>query len=60
MADITKCNDSDCPLRENCYRFTAKESDWQYYFMNSLRVEEKDTCNYYWETKEKNKTTTND
>ena len=23
MSDITKCEGTDCPLKENCFRFTA-------------------------------------
>ena len=33
MADITKCTGAGCPLKENCYRYTAKETPhWQSYF----------------------------
>lgn len=32
MTDITKCSGEGCPLKETCYRFTAKASDWQSWF----------------------------
>jgi hypothetical protein len=46
MADITKCNGGDCPVKESCYRFTAEASDYQYYFMG---IPFKDgECEMYW------------
>jgi len=33
MTDITKCRNDTCPMRENCYRFTAKDSLMQSYSM---------------------------
>ena len=32
MADITKCKGTRCPVREDCYRYTAPASDWQSWF----------------------------
>ena len=33
MADITMCDGGPCPLKANCYRFTApKNPHWQAYF----------------------------
>lgn len=33
MSDITMCYGTHCPLREECYRYTAKPSSvWQSYF----------------------------
>lgn len=30
MADITKCTNSECELKEHCYRWTAKSNEyWQ-------------------------------
>lgn len=47
MADITKCEDKDCPMKESCYRFTAKAKDfWQSYFMESPR--KGNECDMYW------------
>ena len=47
MADITKCDGKDCPVKESCYRFTAKASDYQYYFIESPIKDGK--CEMYWE-----------
>jgi hypothetical protein len=36
MADITMCLGTDCPHKENCYRFTAKPNEYrQAYFTES-------------------------
>ena len=30
MSDISKCNGEGCPLKKNCYRFTATSNEyWQ-------------------------------
>ena len=44
--DITKCCGGDCPAKENCYRHTAKASDYQSYFMNPPYKDGK--CDHYW------------
>ena len=31
--DITMCPGTNCPQKEKCYRFTAKPSDYQSYFI---------------------------
>ena len=46
MAVITKCHGNDCPVKENCYRFTAEEVWRQSYFMEvPFRDGE---CKMYW------------
>lgn len=46
MPDITMCLGTDCRAKEKCYRFTAKPSDYQSYFMKPPIKEGK--CEYYW------------
>ena len=29
MPDITKCSNESCPLKESCYRWTSKPSEFQ-------------------------------
>jgi hypothetical protein len=51
MADITMCPGTDCPVRETCYRFTAKPSEHrQSYFFQPPGGQEdgKFTCEMYW------------
>ncbi len=50
MPDITMCTDHYCKLKETCYRYTAKPSDYQSYFMSSPKDEDGE-CRYYWEVK---------
>jgi len=47
MADITMCTGDDCPLKENCYRFTAEASKYlqSYFFTPPF---ENNTCEMYW------------
>ena len=54
MADISKCLGTDCPKKENCYRFTAPNSYLQSYF-SKPPIKENGECEYYWPLKpEKN------
>jgi hypothetical protein len=46
MADITKCKGQNCPIKDQCYRYTAKDSIWQSYFMESPINDDK--CDMYW------------
>lgn len=46
MADITKCDGSKCSIKESCYRFTAKASNYQSYFAESPIKDGE--CEMYW------------
>ena len=46
MSDITKCKGINCPIKEKCKRYTAKESMLQSYFMESPIKDNK--CDMYW------------
>lgn len=47
MSDITKCEGTGCPHKENCYRFTATPHEFrQSYFVESPIKDGK--CEYYW------------
>lgn len=47
MADITMCNGGDCPVKDKCYRFTAKPSEFrQSYFLNTPFKDDK--CDMFW------------
>jgi hypothetical protein len=46
MPDITKCLGTDCPLKEQCYRFTSKADEYQAFF---VEVPYKDgKCEMFW------------
>ena len=46
MADISKCQDTDCPSKDFCHRFTAPNGMWQY-FHNFNREEDEDNCSHF-------------
>jgi hypothetical protein len=51
MPDISMCKNIHCPLKETCYRFTAKPSEYiQSYsdFAPRITKEGKVVCEYYW------------
>lgn len=47
MPDIAMCNGYDCSIKETCYRYTAKPSEWiQNYFLRDPR-ETDGSCNHF-------------
>ena len=44
--DITMCMGTNCPDKQKCYRYTAKPSDYQSYFINPPIKDGK--CEMYW------------
>lgn len=52
MSDISKCSGEGCPLKEECYRFTAPANEfWQSYFTTVPYDKEKKECEYLWKRK---------
>jgi hypothetical protein len=50
MPDITMCEGTGCPVKDECYRFTANPSDYQSYFVDPPIKDGK--CEMYWGTKQ--------
>lgn len=48
MPDISMCKGTGCPVKKECYRFTAKPSDYQSYFVTPP-LEEDGTCKRFME-----------
>jgi hypothetical protein len=46
MSDITMCKGTGCPFKEGCFRYTAKPSEYQWFFKTPPFKE--DTCEMYW------------
>ena len=47
MPDITMCSGEGCPVKESCYRFTAKPNEYrQSYFVEPPIKDGK--CDHYW------------
>lgn len=52
MSDITKCYWEWCPLKENCYRYTAKRDELcQVYFIG---IPFKNECEFFWDNNNSN------
>jgi len=52
MPDMSMCEGTDCPLKETCYRYTAKANEFrQSYLFDVPFDKEKEKCNFYWPTK---------
>jgi len=53
--DITMCKgqseDFDCPLKEKCYRHTAKADEYQSFFYGVPYNKDKHKCEHFWEDK---------
>lgn len=45
MPDITMCTGEGCPLKQTCWRYIAKPSEWQCYFTEVPLKDGK--CDYY-------------
>ena len=48
MADITKCTGENCPLKDRCYRFTAKADEYRQAYFGAPPIKE-GKCEYFWE-----------
>lgn len=48
MADITKCKGINCEIKESCYRYTAKESNYSQAYFVEVPIKENGECEYYW------------
>ena len=49
LSDITMCSGKGCGAKETCYRYIAKPSIRQSYFMKPPFTDE--GCEYYWNKK---------
>lgn len=67
MADITMCFGGGCPMKEQCYRYTAKPDKYrqsyfvglpylQLFFNNGEIIENEDPtqCKQFWDNKKQN------
>jgi hypothetical protein len=45
--DISKCSGKDCPLKENCYRFTVKSDDLHQSYFTEPPIKD-GKCEMYW------------
>jgi len=53
MADISKCFGTGCPVKEKCYRYTARANEFRQSYVaywKHLAV-----CDYFWDNKKQKK-----
>ena len=55
MADITKCEDTLCPSKQTCYRYTAPASEHYQSYGKFNREEDAYNCDMYWNNKPNDK-----
>ena len=51
MADITKCEGNNCPVKSNCYRYTALEDKFRQSYFVTTPIEINNniySCKRYW------------
>ena len=48
MPDISLCRNTNCPLRNNCYRFTAKPDEFRQAYGSFTYDYETKSCDHYW------------
>lgn len=51
MPDISKCPGDMCPLKDHCYRFTAKDSPYAQTYLTEAPYKLENytfTCDYIW------------
>jgi hypothetical protein len=50
MADITKCNNGNCKIKDNCYRYTALDGKYQSYFAEwNKDIKNAADCKFFWD-----------
>ena len=58
MPDISMCKNTECPLKNTCYRFIATPSEYLQSY-GDFKYDEKNGCDYYWKIDKKNEIQTN-
>ena len=59
MADISKCEGKGCPIKDKCYRFTAKANDfyqaWIYQLEGETDGSQGEDCAMFMEVKDEHR-----
>jgi len=48
MADISKCNNQQCPSKDYCYRFTATPSKFMQSYADFSPEDDETSCSHFW------------
>lgn len=51
MADITMCDNNNCTLKEDCYRFTAPANKYRQSYFAENPKQKDGVCEEYWSNK---------
>ena len=49
MPDISMCSGLKCPLKDKCYRKTAKPNPYRQSMFSKPPVKEDNSCDYFWD-----------
>lgn len=49
MPDISMCKGDGCPIKQDCYRFTARPSEFYQSYFAVVPYDKKTGCDHYWE-----------
>ena len=47
MPDITMCKGDGCPVKETCYRYTAKPNEYRQSYFVEVPYKD-DVCDHFW------------
>lgn len=47
MADITMCQDKQCPRKAECYRYTANPNPYRQSYFCTSPLQENEECEYF-------------
>lgn len=51
MADITMCDNKNCTLRHECYRFTAPVNEYRQSYFAKTPKQKEGLCEEFWNNK---------
>lgn len=54
MPDITMCSGLKCPLKEKCYRYTAKPKLLYQSYFGDAPINKNGECDYFWSNENNN------
>ena len=53
MPDISMCAGGNCPKKQDCYRYTAKPSEYRQSYFSEVPYDVKEqTCEMFWDNSE--------
>lgn len=53
MPDISMCSGDNCPIKAECFRFTAVPSEYVQAYFTAVPYDEKTGCEFFWDNKDR-------